>query len=220
MARIEDSTIFEKSALDEFNNPLPRKICHDRSIYLSRNQYGRLKDISKVLSQVRVTDFGFAVRNDDPHPKSIQVEAFRAPEVILGADWTYSADIWNLGVLLWDLLEPSPLFDPFLPGERDYDDRIHLGQISNLLGPAPKGLLGRGKRTPMFYDSDGNFLDHVEVRPISFESSIGQIGGEEKRRFIYFVRKMLKWEPAERKTAKELLDDAWLHKDFPEDDAV
>lgn len=31
--------------------------------------------------------------------------------------------------------------------------------------------------------------------------------------FIEFVRKMIRWNPAERSTAKELLTDQWLYTD-------
>ena len=34
--------------------------------------------------------------------------------------------------------------------------------------------------------------------------------------FIKFVNRMMKWKPEERGTAKELLQDPWLHNDFPQ----
>lgn len=100
MTRLEDSSILERSAMDEFQNPLPQKPCEDRTIYLSRNQYGPPTRMVKILGCVKITDFGFAVCGDGPHYGAIQVEPFRAPEVILDAGWTYSADIWNLGVMV------------------------------------------------------------------------------------------------------------------------
>jgi hypothetical protein len=35
--------------------------------------------------------------------------------------------------------------------------------------------------------------------------------GEEKMKFLEFMRKMLRWIPEERKSAKELLQDPWLN---------
>lgn len=106
MTRLEDNSILERSVMDEYQNPLPQKVCVDRTIYLSRNQYGPPTQISKILNLVKTIDFGFAVHGDGPHYGAIQVEPFRAPEVILDAGWTYSADIWNLGVMVRLFIPP------------------------------------------------------------------------------------------------------------------
>lgn len=49
----------------------------------------------------------------------------------------------------------------------------------------------------------------------NFDTVINNIHGEDKRMFIEFVKRMIKWRPEERSTAKELLDDPWLYADFP-----
>jgi hypothetical protein len=51
----------------------------------------------------------------------------------------------------------------------------------------------------------------------SLENSISKISGEDKRMFLTFVKRMLKWEPKDRSTAQDLLDDPWLRAEFPED---
>ncbi|RDB22074.1 Serine/threonine-protein kinase SRPK [Hypsizygus marmoreus] len=61
---------------------------------------------------VKLTDFGTAVAVDGFHPAIIQPFALRAPEVILGSEWGTSADIWNLGCLIFELLTGSWLFAP------------------------------------------------------------------------------------------------------------
>jgi hypothetical protein len=37
--------------------------------------------------------------------------------------------------------------------------------------------------------------------------------GEDKERFLQFMRRMLQWEPEQGSTAKELLQDPWLTGD-------
>lgn len=58
----------------------------------------------------KIVDFGLAtsLKSDSQgqggiselglHP--IQPDQYRAPEVILGCGWSFSADIWNFGVLV------------------------------------------------------------------------------------------------------------------------
>lgn len=91
-------SILDKIAQDEMHDPSPRKQLDDRAIYLSRNRWGLSPD---DLGRVVITDFGLAVRGDGPpNTHIIQPDGYRAPEVCLGGEWSYSADIWNLGVMV------------------------------------------------------------------------------------------------------------------------
>jgi len=98
MIKVEDLSILEESASDEHKYPLPQKVCSDgRTIYLSRNNLGTLR---KPTGIIQITDFDLSVRGDRPNNGCIQVEIYRAPEVILDAGYSYSADIWSLGVMV------------------------------------------------------------------------------------------------------------------------
>ncbi len=97
MVRLEDKSILERDALDEYSDPLPQKRCDDRIIYLSRNNYG---PPAKFTGMISIVDFGYSVTGPGPHYGCIQAELYRAPEVILDAGWTYGTDIWSLGVLV------------------------------------------------------------------------------------------------------------------------
>jgi len=101
MVRLEDKSILERDARNENENPLPQKKYDDRTIYLSRNNYGQPTSVTGIVS---ITDFGLSVQGDVSNNGCIQAEVYRAPEVILEAGWTHSADIWNLGVMVVSLL--------------------------------------------------------------------------------------------------------------------
>lgn len=55
----------------------------------------------------QIADFGVAVRVGAGNKKKlthrIQCAAYVAPEVCLGAPWSFSADIWNLGVMVCEM---------------------------------------------------------------------------------------------------------------------
>jgi serine/threonine-protein kinase SRPK3 len=98
MVKIEDLSILDIDARSEFQNPLPQKHYEDgRTIYLSRNNYGQPHTTTGII---RITDFDLAARGDVPHKGCIQAEVYRAPEVIINAGYTYSADIWSLGTMV------------------------------------------------------------------------------------------------------------------------
>lgn len=97
LVKVEDPTILEKDVLDEYCNPIPQKMAENRIIYLSRNNYGPLL---RPTGLVQIADFGLSVSGKMEGTGCIQAEAYRAPEVILDAGYTYSADIWSLGVMV------------------------------------------------------------------------------------------------------------------------
>ncbi|WPB00079.1 uncharacterized protein RHO25_004698 [Cercospora beticola] len=112
---------------------------------------------------------------------------------------------------LWDLLEGNDLF-PVVARDTDaYDESSHLAHITALLGPKPDHF-PLGRRTALFYDADGCFK-HQPLVPsnFAFETSISCMQGEDKKMFIDFVKRMIKWLPEERSPARELLQDPWLH---------
>ncbi|KAK1147188.1 hypothetical protein N8T08_001927 [Aspergillus melleus] len=155
MIKVEDPSILEESARDEQEHHLPQRVCSDgRTIYLSRNNFG-ISD--KTTGIIQLTDFDLSVRGDRPNSGCIQAEIYRAPEVILDAGYSYSAGIWSLGVMLWDLLEGKKLFREVDPLQvQEYNELDHLGHISALLDAPPRELLGKGTRTHLFYEPGGN----------------------------------------------------------------
>ncbi|KAI9744360.1 MAG: hypothetical protein M1835_002773, partial [Candelina submexicana] len=226
----ESASVIEKYLRELQETPMPRKIREDGGIiYLSHNNLGPL-EVSHALSS-SIAHFGHAKRLDGGYGKHshqatpIQLDPFRAPEVILGTGWSYSADIWNLGVLIWDLLEDRPLFTNIRTRSKKHYPERHLAAMIALLGPPPHELLkcereGRHWRwEPKIPNDSGKLCDRVidlyggsffDFKGLSLANTITSLSGNEKAEFLEFVKKMLQWQPEKRKTAKELLDDPWL----------
>lgn len=51
-----------------------------------------------------LNDFGEARLGDEEHNEDIMPNAYRAPEVILKTNWDYKVDIWNVGMLAWNIV--------------------------------------------------------------------------------------------------------------------
>lgn len=212
MLGLGDPAVLDHFVEKERANPTPRKKpdSHGRIIYKSRNDFGDAPT-DQVIETVKIIDIGLAEFGDVPHNTAIQSNAFTAPEVILAAGWSYPADIWNLGVMLWDLFENFGLFDAIDTRPSHYHSDQHLGLMIALMGPPPKELLARGSTTATYFDDDGNFRQPKLIPTnFTFETAITKIRGKEKELFIDFVKKMICWLPEERWTAKQLLDHPWL----------
>ena len=71
------------------------------------------------------------------------------------AAWSYPVDIWNVGVMVWDLFEGKQMFHGDDPDGKGYSTRAHLAEVIAMLGPPPLDLLERGTRVSEFFDKEG-----------------------------------------------------------------
>ncbi|KAL4914955.1 kinase-like domain-containing protein [Aspergillus aurantiobrunneus] len=204
---IEDKSILESFAQAEMKNPSPRKIVNGLPVYASRRF-----DLPKVFGRAVLSDFGSAVHGDERRNHDAQPNIYRSPEVMLKTDWSYPVDIWNVGVMVWDLFEGRHLFYGNDPDGKGYSTRAHLAEVMGVLGPPPLDMLQRGKRSNEFFTNDGKWKQDIGIPTgVSLELSEEFLGGRNKEMFLAFMRGMLQWRPEDRKTAKDLLQDPWLN---------
>ncbi|KAI1034589.1 hypothetical protein LB504_004590, partial [Fusarium proliferatum] len=231
-------TIENDSVLADFvkkltTNPQPKHVRTDdgRAIYLSQDDFGPLRG-NMVLPALADFNQSFpGLDGNKVHLSPIQSHRYRAPEVLLGCPWSYSVDIWNFGLVMWDMLENTSLFENIVGENGEYDAHIHLAQIVSLLGDPPETLvnrervyrklkLGRTIENPMgrgcetmneywggpFFDEHGEIMrKDLTVQTRRLGDTITELSGDEKDVFLDFASSMLQWVPEKRKTAKELL---------------
>ena len=59
---------------------------------------------------IKLSDFGLATYDDEPHGNCINAPAYRSPEVLLQLGWDKSSDMWSLGCVLTELYIGKTLF--------------------------------------------------------------------------------------------------------------
>jgi serine/threonine-protein kinase SRPK3 len=109
-------------------------------------------DYSQI--RVKIADLGNACWVDHHFTSDIQTRQYRAPEVILGAKYDTSADIWSLGCMLFELLTGDYLFEP-KNGKNYSKDDDHIAQIMELLGGFPRRLALAGKYSTDIFNRKG-----------------------------------------------------------------
>ncbi|KAJ5804251.1 kinase-like domain-containing protein [Penicillium psychrosexuale] len=176
---IEDPSILADFEEAEKSNPSPRKIVEDRLA------------LGQPITPVKYNHI------------------YRAPEVLLRMSWDQKVDIWNLGVVTWDLFQRGHLFYARDSQKQD-SDANHIAEMIALLGPPPRDLLQNSDYATDFFDSEGNWKGAVPIPSRSFEQLEGNLEGEQQELFLAFMRKMVRWRPEERSSAKDLLSDQWL----------
>ncbi|KAK3324416.1 kinase-like domain-containing protein [Cercophora scortea] len=213
LQEIVDNRLLDEFTQAELQMPSPRKFVNGAPVYMSR-RFG----IPRKFGGVVLSDFGAAVRGNLKRNHSAQPNVYRSPEVMLKAAWSYPADIWNLGAMIWDVYEDKHMFYGQDPKENKYMTRAHLAEVTGMLGLAPLDLVQRGVRSKEFFTEDGKWKADVPIpEGMSLEASEENLEGENKRMFLNFMRGMLQWRPEDRKTAKELLDDPWLNSPSSEE---
>ncbi|KAJ8614133.1 hypothetical protein CTAYLR_004642 [Chrysophaeum taylorii] len=161
------------------------------------------------IDDVKIVDLGNACWRHKHFTEDIQTRQYRSPEVIVGADYDTSADVWSLACVIFELLTGDLLFDP--RAGVDYDrDEDHLAQMQELLGRYPKSLASKARR---FFNRRGelkhiqnlNFWDlkSVLVKKYNYAQPRAEAISD-------FLAPMLDFYPQRRATALECLNHPFL----------
>jgi serine/threonine-protein kinase SRPK3 len=126
-------------------------------------------------------------------------------------------DIWNLGVLIPELVSGRDIFSA-KDSRGAYGVARHLEEIAALCGPFPKSLLKRGNLALVteVFDEEGNVKVKELDKAVGLEKRVESLDGEEGKKFVAFIRRLLVLDPERRPSAKELLDDEWLKYNYDE----
>ncbi|KAI9889353.1 MAG: hypothetical protein M1814_005521 [Vezdaea aestivalis] len=213
MLSVDDKSLLPEFEKAEAEQPSAKKVINEtRTIYGSR-KLGLPKD--SLWGQPILCDFGEA-RIGDAHNGLVQPVLYRAPEVLFEMKWSYSIDIWNVAALIWDLFESKHLFHA-LDEAQEVSATHHIAEMVGYLGTPSLEYQRRSQVTKNVFDDKGHWkgAGGVAVPEMPLEQVETVLEGEEKRRFLAFVRKMLKWIPEERRQATELLTDPWMEGAVP-----
>lgn len=102
MVTLEDDSVLKDLVQYYKTNSQPKHVRNEdgRVTYLSHDELGGLRGTTLLP---RLADFNLCfpgLPDNRGHLSPIQSHRYRAPEVFLGCPWSYSADIWNLGLMV------------------------------------------------------------------------------------------------------------------------
>lgn len=121
---------------------------------------------------------------------------FRAPELLYGStNYGLEIDLWSLGCIFAELLTLEPLF----PGTADIDQ---LSKIFSVLGNLTEDSWPGCSELPDFQIISFNKIE----QPIGLEACLPNCSPDE----ISIVKRLLCYDPANRATAMELLQDKYF----------
>ncbi|KZT44636.1 kinase-like protein [Sistotremastrum suecicum HHB10207 ss-3] len=163
--------------------------------------------------RVMIADLGNATWTDHHFTDDIQTRQYRSPEVILGAAWGPSADLWSAACVIFELLTGGDyLFDPAMASRYGKDDD-HLAQVMELMGEFPKEFALSGKHSKEFFDENGKLKRISKLRFWSLEAVLIDkylFPQEEAAEIASFLNPMLHVCPDKRAHASSLIRHPWL----------
>lgn len=161
---------------------------------------------------VKIADLGNACWVDHHFTNDIQTRQYRCPEVILGATWGSSADVWSASCMFFELLTGDYLFDP-ASGTKYSKDDDHVAQVIELLGDFPKNLAFAGKYSADIFNRKGELRHIHKLRFWPMLSVLQEkylMPSEEASKLTGFLSPMLHIHPDKRASARDMSQHEWL----------
>lgn len=161
--------------------------------------------------RIILADFGASCRfdesNDGDHAYPFLLQA---PEVILKLPFGEKADIWDLGCVIFEIMQTARPFDAWsVFGTEDEKRDELLYAIVDRLGPLPQILRSHLPRSPKMTglsesESYGDLRQHMEGHRAKDMSDV------ELDAFESFIRSTLQYEPNNRASTQDLLQHPWF----------
>lgn len=160
----------------------------------------------------KVADLGNACWVEKHFSDDIQTRQYRSPETIINAGYSTTADMWSLACMLFELVTGDYLFDPKASEEYPRDED-HLALFVELLGPMPKSLISKGRRSTTYFNRRGDLRHIKSLRFWGLEDVLQQkyhMNALEAKNLASFLSPMLRPATDERASACDLLKHPWL----------
>ena len=165
-----------------------------------------------LINNIEIADLGNACWVHQHFSPDIQTRQYRSPEVILGADYDASADIWSVACMAFELATGDFLFEPH-SGDDYARDEDHCALISELLGKFPLDVALGGEYSNEVFDEKGELLNIKELKPWTVQEVLQEKYGFDSilaDQYSSFLLPMLDVRTTHRASARVCLAHPWL----------
>ncbi|KAH8341658.1 hypothetical protein KR074_001476, partial [Drosophila pseudoananassae] len=173
----------------------------------------------QCIVKVKIADMGNGCWFHHHFTDDIQTREYRAVEVILGAGYSETADIWSAACLFWELATGDYLFDPQLDRGKASQDEAHIANIIETCGPIPQELIDHGDYSMEIFKPNGELRTINNLRSRSLvDVLMNQYSWtrNDAVEFVDFLEPMLHTDPRRRICAFDAMFHSWLRLDCDE----
>lgn len=207
----QTSTIHENGTGESSKNNKPSS---KKRAYRSKSRDDPSEDPAFNICDinVKVADLGNACWIDRHFTEDIQTRQYRSLEVLIGAGYGISSDIWSVACMAFELATGDYLFEPH-SGEAYSRDEDHIAHIIELLGKIPKKVIDGGKQSPQFFNKRGELRNISSLKPWFLYDVLREKYKWpecDAKAFTGFLLPMLEFDQNARATAAQCLQHEWL----------
>jgi len=152
-------------------------------------------------TRLKVIDFGSALFADHWHTHLVQTRHYRAPEVVLGMEWSFPIDIWSIGCIMLEFIYGKMVFNT-------HDSIDHLNQMTRMIGTMPEPWRKRIPRkvyNAAFDKETGALkLERAKISDVQCHLLQAYFGPDDDDMYD-LVSRMLRWSPEERISTEDAL---------------
>jgi serine/threonine protein kinase len=177
------------------------------------NQKGK-SIIIPDLVDAKIADLGNACWIHRHFTDDIQTRQYRSPEVILGATYDQTTDMWSMACMVFELLTGDFLFDPS-DGDNYDRNEDHLALIIELLGSCPGHLIRKSRYGRSYFTSQSDLRHIKKLKFWSLSDVLQQkyhYSMEEAQQLSSFLLPMLEFDPKQRRHAHKCIKNPWLKR--------
>ena len=162
--------------------------------------------------KIKIADLGNGCWVHHHFQPEIQTRQYRSPEVILGVNYSESADVWSFACMLFEMLTGEFLFDPKKdPSFSKSTD--HLALMMELLNKFPRNFSTVGTNSKKYVDVTGALrkvpkLNFMSLKELAMKKY--KMLEHEAQVLQDFLMPALRIFPASRPSAWEVLSSPWL----------
>lgn len=170
--------------------------------------------------KVKVIDFGSASFLDHQFYDLLQTKPYRAPEICFGCSFDFSADMWSLGCIIYELLTGKVLF-PYRTVQENLAKALAVNRVYDFK------MFQEGRRRKNYINNYGLLAisDHAErgldqnltevVLPLKGYELFGDLQwSKDNHLVIDFIHQCLVLDPSKRLRVEEALVHPFLKQKF------
>ena len=164
-------------------------------------------------TEIRLIDLGNGVWNTHPHTSVIGTRHYRAPEVLLGLEWSYPSDMWSVACIMLELYTGDALY-------MTHSNREHLAMMERVTGPLPAHMIAKAHHSSRKYFNEAGRVvfpsegSHETTKYVDEMRPLNEIIDTTKYPLFYdVVSKLFAYDPDARLTAAQALEHPFFKSD-------